>query len=44
MRHPGFANTPEISQQLLQQLKADRSFELRLMENDLYLFIKRDEH
>lgn len=44
MRHPGFASTPEIGQQLLQQLKADRSFELRLMENDLYLFIKRDPH
>ena len=42
MRHPGFASTPEIGQQLLQKMKADRSFELRLIENDLYLFIKRD--
>lgn len=39
-RHPKLNNTPEISDQLLQQLKADRSFELRLMENDLYLFVK----
>jgi uncharacterized membrane protein len=42
LRHPGFAGTPEISQKLLSLMKEDRSFELQSVENDIYLFVRRD--
>lgn len=41
LRHPAFGATPEDAQALLKRLLNEPSFEGRLTQNDVYLFVKR---
>jgi uncharacterized membrane protein len=41
MRHPGVSSNPRELQVLLRRLKDDRSLDLQMMQDDVYLFVKR---